>query len=161
VILAGRHPGQTCKLCRHALVRSPPMVLKKPQIRGRWDFFNTIHGPRTRMRAGLPMRRSARRPRHSGLARQYRHGWAVLRSRRRPDRHLPTPRQRDKRKRPGCNVPGLRPRSPVRVVSVILPAASLWSNRRRQPRRTESPPVRAVAARSLRSSATASTHRSG
>ena len=65
------------------------------------------------------------------------------------------------RKRTGCNVPRLRPRSLARVLSVISPAASFWSYRRRQTRRTESSLVRAVAAPLLRSSATASTRRSG
>jgi hypothetical protein len=65
------------------------------------------------------------------------------------------------RKRTGCTVPRLRPRSLAGVVSIILAAAPFWSYRSGQANRTESPPVRAVAARSLRSSATASTRRSG
>jgi len=64
-------------------------------------------------------------------------------------------------KRTGCTVPRLRPRSLAGVVSIILAAAPFWSYRSGQANRTESPPVRAVAARSLRSSATASTRRSG
>jgi hypothetical protein len=58
--------------------------------------------------------------------------------------------ERQQGKRPGCTVPRLRPRSLGEVLSVTSAAAPFWSFRRRQTRRTESLPVRVVAARSLR-----------